>query len=196
MLGDSVEQKTTCQCRRHGFDPWVGKIPWRSKWPIHYSILIKEAPFREAWWATFPVQFSSSAVSDSLWPYEPRQARPLCPSPNAGVYTNPCQLRWWCHPNISSSAIPVSSCVQSFQESGSFQMSQLFTSGGQIIGVSGSTSILPMNYQDWSPWGWTSCISLQSKGLSRVFFSSSVLSFLYSPTLTSIQDYHKNPSLD
>ena len=154
--------------------------------------------YREAWWATFPVQFSSVAqLCPTLCdPTNRGKARPLCPSPNAGVYANPCQLSWWCHPNISSSAVPISSCLQSFQESGSFQMSQLFTSSGQIIGVSGSRPILPVNYQDWSPWGWTGWISLQSKGLSRVFFNSSVLSFLYSPTLTSMHDYFKNHSLD
>ena len=105
---------------------------------------------------------------------------------------NPCPLSRWCHPTISSSAVPFSSCPQSFPASGSFQMSQLFTSGGQRIGVSASASVLPMNTQDWSPLGWTGWISLQSKGLSRVFSNTTVqkhqffsLSFLYNPTLTS-----------
>ena len=116
------------------------------------------------------VQFSSvTVVSDSLWPHEPQHARPPCPSPTVRVYPNPCLLSLWCHPTISSSVIPFSSCPQSLPASGSFQMSQFFTSGGQSIGVSASTSVLTMNTQDWSPLGWTGWISLQSKGLSRVF---------------------------
>ena len=120
------------------------------------------------------VQFSLSVVSDSLRPHEPQHARPSCSSLTAGVYTNPCPLSQWCHPAISSSVVPISSCPQSFQASGSFPMSQLFASGGQIIGVSASTSVLPMNIQDWSPLGWTGWISLQSKGLSRVFSNTTV----------------------
>ena len=130
-------------------------------------------------------------------------ARPPCPSPTPGAYSNSCPLSQWCHPTIPSSVIPFFSWLQSFPASGSFQMSQLFASGGQSIGVSASTSDPLMNTQDWSPLGWTSWISLQSKGLSRVFFNttvqhinSSVLSFLYSPTLTSIHDHWKNHSLD
>ena len=113
------------------------------------------------------VQFSCSVVSNSLWPREPQHARPPCPSPTPGVHPNPCPLSRWRHPAISSSVVPFSSCPQSFPASGSFQMSQLFASGGQSIGVSASTSVLPMNTQDWSPLGWTGWISLQSKGLSR-----------------------------
>ena len=126
-------------------------------------------------------------MSDSLQPHEPQHARPPCPSPTPGVYPNPCPLSRWCHlsshlilcrphwvgdaiyPAISSSVVPFSSCPQSFPASGSFQMTQLFASGGQSIGVSSSTSVLPMNTQDWSPLGWTGWISLQPKGLSRVF---------------------------
>ena len=115
------------------------------------------------------VQFSCSVVSDSLQPHEPQHARPPCPSSTPGVHPNPCPLCWWCHPTISSSVITFSSCPQSFPASGSFQMSQLSASGGQSIGVSASTSVLPMNTQDWSSLGWTGWISLQSKGLSRVF---------------------------
>ena len=115
------------------------------------------------------VQFSCSVVSDSLRPHELQHSRPPCPSPTPGVNPNPCPLCRWCHPTISSSVVPFSSRPQCFPASGSFQMSQLFTSGGQNIGVSASTSVLPMNTQDWSPLGWTSWISLQSKGLSRVF---------------------------
>ena len=149
------------------------------------------------------VQFSRSVVSDSLQPHELQHARPPYPSPTAGVYPNPCPLSQWCHPNISSSVVPFSSCPQSFPASGSFQMSQLFASGGQSTAVSSSISDLPMNTQDWSPLGWTGWISLQSKGLSRVFTNTTVqkhqffiLSFLYSPTLTFIHDYWKNHSFD
>ena len=120
------------------------------------------------------VQFICSIVSDSLWPHEPQHARPLCPSPTPGVYPNSCPLSWWCHATISSSVIPFSSCPQSLPASGSFPMSQLFTSGGQSIRVSASTSVLPMNTQDWSPLGWTGWISLQAKGLSRVFSNTTV----------------------
>jgi len=115
------------------------------------------------------VQFSCSVVSNSLWPHGQQHARPPCPSPTPGVYSNSCPLSQWCHPTISSSVVPFSSHLQSFPASGSFQMSQLFASGGQSIGVSASTSVLPMNIQDWFPLGWTSWISLQFKGLSWVF---------------------------
>ena len=115
------------------------------------------------------VQFSScrSVMSDSLGPHELQHARPPCPSPTPGVYSNSCPSSWWCHPAISSSVVPFSSCPQSLQASGSFPVSQLFAWGSQSIGV--SASVLPMNTQDWSPLGWTGWISLQSKGLSRVF---------------------------
>ena len=120
------------------------------------------------------VQFSHSVVSNSLQPHEPQHARPPCPSPTPRIHPNPCPLSRWCHPTISSSVILFSSCPQSFPASGSFQMSQPFASGGQSIGVSASTSVLPMNIQDSSPLGWTGWISLQSKGLSRVFFNTTV----------------------
>ena len=114
-------------------------------------------------------QFSHSVMSNSLRLHEPQHARPPCPSPTPGVHPNSCPSSQWCHPTISSSVVPFSSCLQSFPASGSFQMSQLFTSGGQIIGASASASVVPMNIQDWSPLGLTGWISLQSKGLSRVF---------------------------
>ena len=120
------------------------------------------------------VQFSHSVVSDSLWPHEPQHARPPCPSPTPGVYPNSFPLRLWCHPTISSSVIPCSSYLQSFPASGSFQISQLFASGDQSIGVSISTSVLPVNTQNWSPLWWTDWISLWSKGLSRVFSNNAV----------------------
>ena len=142
------------------------------------------------------VQFSRSVMSDYLWLHEPQHDRPPCPSPTPRVHPNPHPSSWWCHPTISSSVTRLSSCSWSFPASGSFQMSQLFTSGGQSTGVSASTSVLPMNTQDWSPLGWTVWISLQSRGLSRVFsntqfksINSLVLSFLHSPTLTSIHDH-------
>ena len=119
------------------------------------------------------VPFSRSVVSDSLWPHGPQHARPPCPSPTPRVYSNPCPLGWWCHPTISSSVVPFSSCPQSFPASGSFQMSQFFTWGGQSIGVSASTSVLPMT-PDWFLLGWTYLISLQSKGFSRVFSNITV----------------------
>ena len=122
------------------------------------------------------VQFSWShpVVSDSLWPHELWHARPPCPSPTPGVYSNSCPSSQWCHPAISSSVIPFSSCPQSLPTSGSFPMSQLFTWGSQSIGASASASALPMNTQDWSPSGWTGWISLQFKGPSRVFSNATV----------------------
>ena len=149
------------------------------------------------------VQFSHSVVSDSLRLHESQHTRPPCPSPTPGACSNSCPSNWWCHPTISSSVVPFSSSLQSFPASGSFPMSQFLAWGGQSIGVSASASVLPMNTQDWSPLEWTGWISLQSKGLSRVFsnttvqnISSSALSFLYSPTRTSIHDYWKNHSFD
>ena len=121
----------------------------------------------QSWKSQF--NLSRSVVSDSLWPHGLQYARLPCPSPTPRVYSNSCPLSRWCHPTTSSSAVPFSSCPQSFPASGSLQMSQLFASGGQSIGVSTSASVLPMNTQDWSPLGWTGWISLQSKGLSRVF---------------------------
>ena len=120
-----------------------------------------------------PVQFSCSVVSDSLWPHESQHAKPPCPSPTPGVHSDSRPSSWWYHPAISSSVFPFS-CPQSFPASGSFPMSRLFASGGQSIGVSGSASVLPVNIQDWFPLGWTGWIALQSKGLSRVFFNTTV----------------------
>ena len=115
-----------------------------------------------------------SVMSDSSWPHGLQGTRPPCPSPLPRVYPNSCPLSQWCHPTISSSVVPFSSHLQSFPASGSFQMSQLFTSGGQSIGVLASTSVLAITIQDWFPLGWTGCISLQSRGLSRVFSNSTV----------------------
>ena len=133
------------------------------------------------------VQFSRSVVANSLWPPWTQHAMPPCPSPIPGVYPNSCQLGWWCHPTISSSVIPFSSCPQSFPASGSFQMSQFFASGGQSIRVSASASVLPMDIQDWFPLGWTGWISLQSKGLSRVFSNTTVQKHQFFGTQLSSQ---------
>ena len=137
---------------------------WLQPW--NYKML---APWKKSYDQPSSVQFSCLVMSNSLWPHELQHARPPCPSPTPGVYPNPCPLSQWCHPTISSSVVPFSSYPQSFPASGSFQMSQLFTSSGQRIWVSASASVLPMNTQDWSALGWTGWISLQSKGLSRVF---------------------------
>ena len=135
------------------------------------------------------VKFSRSVVSDSLQPHEPQHARPPCPSPTPGVYPNSRPLSRWCRPAISSSVIPLTSCPHSFPASGSFQMSQLFTSGGQSIGV--STSVFPMKTQDWSPVGWTGWISLKSKRLSRVFSNTTVQKHqFFSAQLSSQSNSH------
>ena len=149
------------------------------------------------------VQFSHSAMSDSLWPHGLQHPRLPCPSPTLRAYSNSCSLSQWCHPTTSSSVVPFSSHLQSFPASESFPMSQFFASGGQSIGVSASASVLPMNTQDWSPLGltgWISCSPRDSQESSPIpqfkSINSSVLSFLYSPALTSIHDYWKNHSFD
>ena len=138
---------------------------------------------------------SSSVQSlsrDSLWPHGLQHARLSCPLPTPGACSNSCPSSRWCHPTTSSSVIPFSSHLtlthlQSFPASGSFPVSQLFTSGGQSIGVSASTSVLPMNTQDWTPLGWTAWISLQSKGLSRVFSNTTVQKHQFFSTQLSLQ---------
>ena len=155
---------------------------------------------------TFDGLFSSVWSLSRVWllqPLESQYARPPCPSPTPGVYSNSCPSSQWCHPAISSSVIPFSSCPQSLLASGSFPMSQCFAWGGQSIGVSALASVLPINTQDWSPLGWTGWISLQSKDSQESSptpqfksINSLVLSFLHSPTLTSIHDYWKNHSFD
>ena len=149
------------------------------------------------------VQFSHSVMSDSLWPHESQHARPPRPSPTPRVHSDSRPSSQWCHPAISSSVVPFSFCPQSLPASGSFQMSQLFAWSGQSTGVSALASFLPKKSQGWSPSEWIGWISLQSKGLSRVFstpqfksINSLALSFLHSPTLTSIHDHWKNHSLD
>ena len=125
-------------------------------------------------------------MSDFLRPHELQHTRPPCLSPTPRVYSNVCLLSQWCHPIISSSVIPFSSCLQTLPATGSFQMSQFFTWGGQSIGVSASTSVLPMNIQDWFPLGWTGWISLQSKGLSRVFSNTTVQKYQFFDSQTFI----------
>ena len=130
--------------------------------------------FSKVFFTFSSVQFSRSVVSHSLRPHESQHARPPCPSPTPGVHPNLCASSQWCHPAISSSVVPFSSYPQSLPASESFPMSQLFTWGGQSIGVSALASVLLMNTQDWSPLGWTGWISLQSKGLARIFSSTTV----------------------
>ena len=180
-------QPTTAGDAKDRFDPWVGKIAWGRKWQpapaflpgkLHeqrslagYIQPVESQRVGHDWTHTqftnnhkigHSVQFSRSVVSDSLRLHEPQHARTPCLSPTPRVHPNPCPSSRWYHPTISSFVIPFSSCPQSFPASGSFQMSQLFTSGGQSIGVSASTSVPPINTQDWSPLGWTGWISLQS----------------------------------
>ena len=158
---------------------WLCSLPFNLFWLLHACFVCT--------WFFSSVQFSHSVVSDSLWPYEPQHTRPPCPSPTLRVHPNPCPLSQWCHPAISSSFVPFSSCRQSFPASGSFPMSQLFKSGGQNIGVSALASVLPMNTQDWSPLEWTSWISLQFKGLSRVFSNTTVQKHQFFGTQPSSQ---------
>ena len=144
--------------------------------------------------------FSHSVISDSLWSHGLQHARLPCPSPSPGVCSNSCPLSRWCHPTISSSAIPFSSCLPSFPASGSFPMSRLFASDGRSTGGSASASVLPMNIQGWFPLDWliwSPCSPRDSQESSPTpSISSSGLSILYGPTLTSIHDYWKNHSFD
>ena len=162
-----------------------------------YLLLLLDGTFH------ISVQFSCSVMFDSLLPDGLQQARLPCPLPTPRVYSNSCPLSQWCYPTIFSSVIPLSSCLQSFPESGSFPMRQFFPSGGQSIGVSASVSVFQMNIQDWFPLGWTGWISLQFKDSQESSptpqfksINSSVLSFIYSPTLTSLHDHWKNHSFN
>ena len=137
------------------------------------------------------ISVSRSVVSDSLRPHESQHARPTCPRPTPGVNPNSCPSSWWCHPAISSSVVPFSSCPQSLPASGSFPMSHLVLWGGQSTGVSASGSVLPMNIRDWSPLRWAGWISLQSKGLSRVFSNTIVQKHqFFSAQLSSQSNSH------
>ena len=137
--------------------------------------------------ACLVVQFSRSVTSDSLRPHELQHTRLLCPPPTSGAFSNSCPLSRWCHPAISSSIVPFSSCPQSLPASQSFPVNQLFAWGGQSIEVSASESDLPMNTQDWSPLEWTGWISLQSKGLSGVFSNTTVQKHHFFGTQLSLQ---------
>ena len=168
----------TCYCYSH-FSPWGKWDTERSNNPPKLHIWLVENNWSSKFnhWIIFSsVQFSSVAQScPTLRPHGLQHARLPCPSPTSRTYSHSCPLSWWCHPTISSSVVPFSSCPQSFPSSGSFQMSrQFFASGGQSIGVSPSASVLPMNIQDRFPLGWTGWISLQSKGLSRDFSNTTV----------------------
>ena len=170
------------QVKRRGYT-W--QLAFLSIRPLHHTGPYSGGPFPATDHALPPTdklaylfinKFSSVQSLSRVWLCNPmnQHTRPPCPSPTAGVHPNPCPLSRWCHPTISFSVGPFSSCPQFFPASGSFQMSQLFTSGGQSIRVSALTSVLPVNIQDWSPLGWTGWISLQSKGLSRVFSYTTV----------------------
>ena len=172
------------------------------KYIVYSKYIIKDLLNKWVIWKRL-LLFSHSVVSDSLQPHGLQHPRLPCPSPSPWACSNSCPLSWWYHPTISFSVIPFSSRLQAFPASGSFPVSQLFTSGGQSIGVSASSSVLPMNTQDWSPLWWTSWISLQPRDSQESSptpqfksINSSELSFLYSPTLTSIHDHWKNQSLD
>ena len=138
------------------------------------SQILQNSPLFKGWIVFSSVQFSRSVVSDSLRPHKLQHPRPPCPSPTPGVHSNSRPSSRWCHPGISSSVVPFSSCPQSLAASESFPMSQLFEWGGQSTGVSALASFFPKNTQGWSPLGWTGWISLQSKGLSRVFSNTTI----------------------
>ena len=139
------------------------------------------------------IQFSHSVMSNSLWPHESQHARPPCPSPTPGVHSNSRSMSRWCHPAISSSVVPFSSCPQSLPASELFPMSQHFAWGGQSTGVSALASFLLKNTQDWSPLEWTGWISLQSNGLSRVFSNTTVQKHQFFSTQLSSQSYSHIP---
>ena len=192
----------------------ISQVQGWIKWPevcvisVFWFFLFSNLIWPKWWWLSFHLIFLFLSLSGKGWylwtnkrkqefssvaqlcptlcNHEPQHARPPCPSPTPRVYPNSCPLNRWCHPTISSSAFPFSSWPQSFPASGSFQMSQLFASGGQSIGVLASTSVLPMNTQEWSPLGWTSWISLLSKGLSRVFSNDTVQKHQFCSTQLSL----------
>ena len=179
---------------------------WEGKTQTHYNFIQWNNSFKiqkkkiNHWKQSVQFTQSCSTLCD---PMNCQHYRPPCPSRTAGAHPNSCPLRQWCHPTISSSVVPFSSCPQSYLAPGSFPVSQLFQSDGQSIGVPVSASVLPMNTQDWSPLGWTGCISLQSKGLSRVFSNTTVQKHqffgaqLSSPSNSHIQTWLlENHSLD
>ena len=161
----------------------LGLFPRQTTRPFRYNLNQILYDYRVVQFSS--VQFTRSVMSDSLRHHESQHTRSSCPSPTSRVHSNSCPLSRWCHPAISSSVIPFSSCPQSLPASESFPMSQLFASGGQSTGVSALASVLPMNTQDWSPLEWTSWISLQSKGLSRVFSNTTVQKHQFGAQLSS-----------
>ena len=209
-----LRQSRIClQCRRPGFDPWVGKISGRRKWLPIRVFLPGEFHGQRTLVGYSPQDCKESDMAEQLslthmyifhiMEFQIRSDQSLSrvrlfaipwiaalqaslPIANSRVHPNPCPLSWWGHPTISSSVTPFSFCPQSLPASGSFQMSQLFASGGQSIGVAASTSVLPMNTQDWSPLGWTGSTSLQSKGLSRVFSNTTVKKHQFFSTQLSL----------
>ena len=175
------------------FGHWLSCRDFASQYQFNYLYLLRKLCLHN----------NVSVVSNSLWPHGLQHTRPPCPSPAPRVDSSSCPLSWWCHQTISSSVVPFSSHLQSLPASRFFQISQFFSSGGQSIGVSASTSVHPMNTKDWFPLGWTGWISCSPRDSQESFptpplksINSSVLNFLYSPTLTSIHDYWKNHSLD
>ena len=161
LLSQGIGLESCCICSWKFPDASTGTLPPQKGPPVASA-------------ESAVVQFSCSVMSDSLPPHGLQYARLPCPSLTPKAYSNSCPSHWWCHETILSSVVSFSSCLQSFLASGSFLMSQFFTSGGQSIGVSASASVLPMNTQDWFPLGWTGWISVQSKGLSRVFSNTTV----------------------
>ena len=167
----SMHEVTASSTKVWQWSQWYHFPRWTRLWGKRESGWLAE---RNREFCFSSVQFSSSVMSDSLQPHGLQLARPPCPLPTPRVYSNSRPSCRWCHPTISSSVVPFSSRRQSFPASGSFKMSQFFASGGQSIGVPASASVLPMNTQDWFLLGWTGWISLLSKGLSRVFFNTTV----------------------
>ena len=203
LLSRTYKELSQLDNKDNPIEKWTKNLKWQFseyRWP---KCTRKDAQHH---WSFSSVHFSCSVMSDSATPWITALQASLSIT-NSRSLLKLMPSNQWCHPAISSSVIPFS-CPQSLLASGSFPMSQLFAWGGQSIGVSASASLFPMNTQDWSPLGWTGWISLQSKGLSRVFsnttsptpqfksINSSVLSFLHSPMLTSIHDHWKNHSLD
>ena len=182
-------QQHTCIASRHK-NLRAGVSTHSSFLPVGWCLVTLQgeevlSTWNSLWWWQ-EVVHSVAQLCPTLWPHRLQHARPPCPSPTPRVYSNSCSLSQWCHPTISSSVVPFSSRLQSFPASESFQMSQLFTLGGQSIGVSALASVLPMNIQDWFPLGWTGLISLQSKGLSRVFSNTIVQKYQFFGTQLSL----------
>ena len=186
-LFTSVSPAPKTVLTNHGYWITAGRIK-----KLHCTTLTLSPPINLLFDFYQSFQFSRSVMSNSLWPHELQHARPSCPSPTPGVYSNSHPLSQWCHPAISSSVVPFSSCPQSLPASESFPMSQLITWGSQGIGVSALVSVLPMNTQGWSPLEWSGWISLQSKGLSRVFSNTTVqkVSILRSSAFFTVQLSH------